>query len=125
MMNKLIFSIFALLLIVTFSTSESNAQADRSVMNKDKIELEKDARKNGYKISEKGKKIFFQANNVFDPFRKKVVEGEHELRFRCNPEEALRRRMIRLSGGMSQRVSIACAILIDPRIIILDEPDTN
>ncbi|MEZ5347393.1 MAG: ATP-binding cassette domain-containing protein [Pyrinomonadaceae bacterium] len=122
--NKLILlTLFWGFLIFTFAAVDTFAQ--RNDDEKVSIRLDKDARQNGYKISENGEKISFQAQNVFDPLKKKVLEGEHELLYSCEAEDSLRRMRIRLSGGVSKRVSIACAKLINPRILILDEPYSN
>lgn len=37
-------------------------------------------------------------------------------------EKYLKKRVSRLSGGMSKQVSIACALLGEPSVILLDEP---
>jgi hypothetical protein len=75
-----------------------------------KIELTKDARKNGYKISEKQGKTYVQTNNVIDPISKKRLEGLHELEFRCREQDSLQRLsdVLFKNGAISKPLLIVC-----------------
>lgn len=119
----IVFLITTLLAVGVFAQSLSQSDSKNSF--KGKISLQKDARKNGYKSWEKGGKFYFQANNVVDPISKKLLEGLHELTYRCGSESSLRRKKIELSGGMSRRLVIACALVNEPQIILADEPSPN
>lgn len=117
--NKLIFwailfSFFVL--VVTTDISAQRTNEERS------INLTKDARKNGYKTWEKDGFYYFQANNVVDPEKEKLLEGLHDLSYLCGSENALNRIRIELSRGSTQRIVVACAVLNEPKIILMDEP---
>ncbi len=58
-----------------------------------------------------------------DEFDKRMAEIMTRLRFQ-KPEKVLRKYPFELSGGMLQRLMIACAILVAPSLIIADEPTT-
>lgn len=125
-LKKLTISALLLLLITGFGASESFAQKkDKQEKRGTKITLEKNARKNGYKIWEKGGEFYFEANDVTDPFTKKLLEGLYELVYRCASENVLNRKKIELSRGNSKRLLIACAVISEPPILFMDEPDAN
>ncbi len=105
-----------------FSATESNAQKTGEKSEKH-IVLKKDARKNGYKIIIQDGTYYFEANKVTDSVSKKLIEGVHRLLYRCNEngqELPLPATFIR---GNSNRIQVACLILIQPRILLLDEND--
>lgn len=87
------------------------------------IPLEKDARKNGYRTSRENGDIYLVADGVVHPTKKTLLEKLHDLSYRCVANESRRQQRLSFARGRSQRVKVACVILIEPRIIILDEPD--
>lgn len=82
------------------------------------IRLKKNARKDGYTISQKNGEYFLIATKVTDPGTQKLLEGIRELSYRCNNSGPETKVPVTFTRGNSQRVSIACAILIEPKIII-------
>ncbi|MEM4527618.1 MAG: ABC transporter ATP-binding protein [Desulfurococcaceae archaeon] len=65
-----------------------------------------------------------KAHGITD--KSKALERARELleSVKLDPERVLRMYPIELSGGMKQRVLIALALYLEPKIVILDEPTT-
>ena len=57
--------------------------------------------------------------------KKKAKEQTEYLLEILHLSDARNKRLSGFSGGMKQRVGIACALLGDPKIIIVDEPTTG
>jgi len=55
-------------------------------------------------------------------FFSKLAKGHIPESLPFSVETYLKRKVSRLSGGMKKQVSIACALIGDPQVILLDEP---
>lgn len=77
----------------------------------------------GYrKIIDHFKEVFSIYNNEYD--EKKVIGLMNEVGIE-NHDEVLNMYPGQLSGGLSQRVSIALALLREPKLIVADEPTSS
>lgn len=111
------------LLILIFSFfSANNAKAQRTGNNNHiTVLLTKDARANGCKIIEQNGEIFFEAVKVTDPKKKKLAEGLQQLLYRCSQNGPQVPVPLTFKRGKSERIKIACLILIEPKILLADE----
>lgn len=96
--------LFCIALILGFTVTDTFAQRDV------KIELIKNAEKNGYEISEKRGKLFVKVYNVFDPISKKRLEGLQELELRCREQDPLQiiKDIVFKKGSTPEPLPIIC-----------------
>ncbi|HWR34160.1 MAG TPA: hypothetical protein VN451_11565 [Chitinophagaceae bacterium] len=87
-----------------------------------KVTLKKNARTNGFKITQRSGKIYFAAVKVTDPNTKKLVEGETQLEYRCEGGLITVVKVF-LSNGNSASIQVSCMDLISPQIIIMEEEE--
>ncbi len=67
----------------------------------------------------------YAKNGIFKKFSKQDNNYIHEIAQKLKIEELLNKPIGQLSGGQTQKVSIARVIAQDAKIILLDEPLTN
>jgi ABC-2 type transport system ATP-binding protein len=66
--------------------------------------------------------LSFMAGITLDADKKTVKERVEQIIAECKLEEVRRTKSSKLSGGWQRRLSIAMAIIGDPKVILLDEP---
>ena len=62
---------------------------------------------------------------IFDVTGREFVEKSEEMYRFSNLKPFKNRRALDLSGGMKQKLALSCALMHDPKILILDEPTTG
>lgn len=74
-----------------------------------------------------GKQLYHMAKGYKAASKEQFYEGISDVLLRLrfdNPKAVLKKYPFELSGGMLQRLMIACAIYVAPTLIIADEPTT-
>lgn len=56
---------------------------------------------------------------------KELDNAVHEALKAVNLHEETRKQSTQYSGGMKRRLSVACALMGDPALVLLDEPSTG
>ncbi len=112
-------AVFAVSLVLAFSATDLLAQKAGKGRYR-KVSIQKDARKNGYKITTEGNVTYFEARQVEDPLTKKLLEAMKELEYRCRADGPFTRVPLIFSAGNTPRTRVPCPILFEPRILILD-----
>jgi hypothetical protein len=119
-MFKICVLLITISFVAAFSAIDSYAQKSGKGRYR-KVSLNKDARKNGYKITVEAAVNYFEAVEVEDPLTKKLLETLKKLEYRCRQDEPLTTISLTFSRGNSRRVRVPCVILIQPKIIIKED----
>lgn len=123
--NKICYPLILSLMITflpVFSSAEVYPEKTGETWIK-KVKLKKNARANGFKIIRKGSDFYFEAVKVTDPGKKKLVEGETQLEYRCEGGNLITAVKVLFNNGNSIRIKVECIDLINPQIIIMDEEE--
>lgn len=109
---------YILILLLLFSFLSFFSVIDASAQKKGEksgkyINLKKDARTNGYKITMQNGQIFFEAMKIMDKITKNLIEGEHQILYRCSENGPVVSVPVLLTNGNSNKVLIQCEAIID------------
>ena len=102
------------LIFASLTATDSFGQSRDGEERGKRIELTKNARKNGYKIRLGDEKIFFRVNNVINPFDGKPLEGLHKIFYQCKEgDEEFEIDNVRFSKGNTELVTAGECIYLD------------
>lgn len=107
----------------SFVTSVTDASESRS--NPRKVLLLENAPKNGYRLFREDGGRYLQGENVENPFTGRPLDGTWTISYGCEKPTQIESREVGWTKGRSVRLSIACAIIHEPKVLILDEPSPN
>lgn len=115
---KNLLKIFVLMLgVVVFASltaTDSFGQSRDGEERGKRIELTKNAKKNGYKIRLGNGKIFVRLNDVINPFDGKPLEGLHKIFYQCTEDsDEFEIDEVKFWRGSTQNLTLESCIFTD------------
>lgn len=80
---RIAFVMLCVSIFAGLTATDSFGQSRDGEEREERIELTKNARKNGYQIRRKDGEVFVRITNVVNPFDKKPLEGLHKIFYQC------------------------------------------